>query len=97
MPFQLPELPFAKDALAPHMSRETLDFHHGKHHLAYVTKTNELLRDERELSGSSLARVIREAHRAGHSTSLSERSQHPGRTRSALKCKPAGFAIVMCL
>jgi len=75
MPFQLPELPFAKDALAPHMSRETLDFHHGKHHLAYVTKTNELLRDERELSGSSLARVIREAHRAGHSKLFNNAAQ----------------------
>ena len=75
MPFQLPELPFAKDALAPHMSRETLDFHHGKHHLVYVTKTNELLRDERELSGSSLARVIREAHRAGHSKLFNNAAQ----------------------
>jgi len=75
MPFQLPELPFAKDALAPHMSRETLDFHHGKHHQAYVTKTNELLRDERELSGSSLALVIREAHRAGHSKLFNNAAQ----------------------
>jgi len=43
MPFQLPELPFAKDALAPHMSAETLEFHHGKHHKAYVAKTNDLI------------------------------------------------------
>ena len=42
MAFQLPELPYAKDALAPHMSAETLEFHHGKHHRAYVNKTNEL-------------------------------------------------------
>ena len=46
MPFQLPDLPFAKDALAPHMSAETLEFHHGKHHKAYVNKTNELIDDE---------------------------------------------------
>jgi len=37
MKLELPELPFAKDALAPHMSADTLDFHHGKHHNAYVT------------------------------------------------------------
>ena len=37
MSLELPALPFAKDALAPHMSAETLDFHHGKHHNAYVT------------------------------------------------------------
>ena len=66
MPFQLPDLPYATDALAPHMSAETLDFHHGKHHNAYVTKTNELLQAEAELSGASLAQVIREAHRAGN-------------------------------
>ncbi|MCY7338482.1 MAG: superoxide dismutase [Sphingomonas bacterium] len=42
MPFTLPDLLFAKDALAPHMSAETLDFHHGKHHRTYVDKTNQL-------------------------------------------------------
>jgi Fe-Mn family superoxide dismutase len=42
MPFALPELPYAKDALEPHISAETLDFHHGKHHNAYVTKLNAL-------------------------------------------------------
>ena len=36
MAFTLPDLPYAKDALAPHMSPETLEFHHGKHHQAYV-------------------------------------------------------------
>ena len=46
MPFQLPDLPYAKDALAPLMSAETLEYHHGKHHKAYVTKTNELIADE---------------------------------------------------
>jgi superoxide dismutase, Fe-Mn family len=39
----LPELPFARDALEPHMSRETLDFHYGKHHKAYVDKANKLI------------------------------------------------------
>jgi superoxide dismutase, Fe-Mn family len=61
MPFQLPDLPFAKDALTPHMSAETLDYHYGKHHKAYVTKTNELLDQEKDLSGASLIQVIREA------------------------------------
>jgi len=42
MPFTLPPLPYPKDALAPHMSAETLEFHHGKHHAAYVNKLNEL-------------------------------------------------------
>ncbi|MCP3137416.1 superoxide dismutase [Pyxidicoccus xibeiensis] len=43
MPFTLPDLPYKKDALAPHISAETLEFHHGKHHAAYVTNLNKLL------------------------------------------------------
>ena len=42
MSLSLPELPYAKDALVPYMSAETFDFHHGKHHLAYINKANEL-------------------------------------------------------
>jgi len=75
MPFVLPELPFARDALAPHMSAETLDFHHGKHHQAYVTKTNELIAADQELSGSSLARVIREANRTGQAKLFNNAAQ----------------------
>jgi Fe-Mn family superoxide dismutase len=60
MAFQLPELPYDLDALAPHMSAETLEFHHGKHHRAYVTKANELLGDT-DLEGASLVDVIRAA------------------------------------
>ncbi len=43
MAYELPELPYAKDALAPHLSAETLEYHHDKHHAAYVAKVNELL------------------------------------------------------
>ncbi|HEY7991605.1 MAG TPA: superoxide dismutase [Stellaceae bacterium] len=43
MAFELPPLPFAKDALEPHMSAKTLEFHHGKHHAAYVKTLNELI------------------------------------------------------
>jgi len=64
MPFQLPELPFAKDSLAPVMSAETLEFHHGKHHKAYVTKTNDLIADDQSLSGASLVQVVRDARRS---------------------------------
>jgi Fe-Mn family superoxide dismutase len=75
MAFQLPELPYAKDALAPHMSAETLDFHYGKHHRAYVNKTNELLEQDSGLSGASLAQVIREARRSGHSKLFNNSAQ----------------------
>ena len=43
MAFTLPELPYSKDALAPHVSAETLEYHYGKHHKTYVDKLNELL------------------------------------------------------
>lgn len=43
MAFELPDLPYAKDALEPHVSARTLEFHHGKHHKAYVDKLNGLL------------------------------------------------------
>ena len=70
MPFTLPYLPFARDALAPHMSAETLDFHHGKHHQTYVTKTNELvaakgLGGANGLAGAKLTEVIAAAKASG--------------------------------
>jgi superoxide dismutase, Fe-Mn family len=60
MAFELPPLPFAKDALAPHISANTLDFHYGKHHQAYVTNLNNLTKDS-PLADASLEDVIRSA------------------------------------
>ena len=48
MAFTLPNLPYDKNALAPHISAETLEFHHGKHHQAYVTNLNKLLEGKPE-------------------------------------------------
>ncbi|MFK8066758.1 MAG: superoxide dismutase [Gammaproteobacteria bacterium] len=53
----LPALPYAKDALAPHISVETLDFHYGKHHATYVTKLNGLI-EGTEYSDASLEEII---------------------------------------
>ena len=64
MKLELPELPFAKDALAPYMSADTLDFHHGKHHNAYVVKGNELL-EGAGLGADSLEQLVMEAAKAG--------------------------------
>ncbi len=57
MPFTLPELPYAKDALAPFISAETFDFHHGKHHNAYVTNLNKLV-EGTDLANKSLEELI---------------------------------------
>jgi Fe-Mn family superoxide dismutase len=58
MAFTLPELPYAKDALVPHLSVETLEFHHGKHHNAYVTNLNNLVPGT-EFEGKSLEDIIK--------------------------------------
>jgi Fe-Mn family superoxide dismutase len=60
MAFELPSLPFAKGALAPYISANTLDFHHGKHHQAYVTNLNTLTKDT-PLATQALEDVIRAA------------------------------------
>lgn len=57
MAFELPALPYAKDALAPHISEETLEFHYGKHHQTYVTNLNNLVPGT-EFDGLSLEEII---------------------------------------
>jgi Fe-Mn family superoxide dismutase len=59
MAFVLPDLPYAKDAFGDILSAETFDYHHGKHHNAYVTKANELVAADPALQGKSLVELIR--------------------------------------
>jgi Fe-Mn family superoxide dismutase len=59
MAFTLPDLPYAKDALAPHISSETLDFHHGKHHATYVKNLNGLV-EGTDMAPKSLEDIIQE-------------------------------------
>lgn len=58
MAFELPQLPYPMDALAPHISKETLEYHYGKHHNAYVLKLNELIQGS-ALEGQSLEEIIK--------------------------------------
>ncbi len=60
MAFTLPDLPYAQDALAPHISSETLSFHHGKHHKAYVDKANDAIKGT-DYEGLSLEEVIKKS------------------------------------
>jgi Fe-Mn family superoxide dismutase len=60
MAFQLPELPYSKDALAPHISAETLEYHYGKHHAGYVTKLNDGVKGT-EYAEMSLEDIIKKA------------------------------------
>ena len=60
----LPQLPYAKDALAPHISAETLEFHYGKHHQAYVTNLNNLVKGT-EYDALDLEAIIKKAPAGG--------------------------------
>ena len=64
MPFALPPLPYALDALAPNISTETLEFHHGKHHQAYVTNLNNLTQGT-GWADKSLEQIIKEVGPGG--------------------------------
>ena len=64
MAFTLPELPYAQDALEPHITANTLSFHHGKHHNTYVVNLNGLIKDS-PLADASLEDII--MHAAGDS------------------------------
>src|ERR671922_369320 len=60
MPFSLPDLPYPHDALAPYMSKETLEYHHDKHHKAYVDNGNKLLEGS-GLESKSVEEVVKGA------------------------------------
>jgi len=64
MAHELPDLPYAKDALEPHISAETLDFHHDKHHAAYVNNLNNLVPGT-EFESMSLDEIVRNAPAGG--------------------------------
>lgn len=64
MEHQLPALPYAKDALAPHMSAETFDYHYSKHHQAYVTNLNNLIKGT-DFESKSLEDIVKTAPAGG--------------------------------
>ena len=64
MPFKLPDLPYAKNALDPYISKETLEYHHDKHHQTYVDKLNKLI-EGTPFEKKSLEEIIRESEVSG--------------------------------
>ena len=90
MAFKLPDLPYAKDALAPHMSAETLEFHHGKHHKAYVDKLNQLIGGS-EFEGLSLEDIIVKTHGVKqHQAIFNNAGQHWNHAQFWIAMKPKG-------
>ena len=61
MSVTLPDLPYQKNSLAPHISEETINFHYGKHHLAYVNKLNALLEKDSSFAKATLEDMIKES------------------------------------
>lgn len=76
MTFKLPDLPYAYDALAPYMSAETLEFHHDKHHQAYVNKGNDLAGDGTKYAGKSIEEICKAAYDAGDAPVVNNIGQH---------------------
>jgi Fe-Mn family superoxide dismutase len=75
MALELPALPYAYDALAPHMSRETLEYHHDKHHQAYVTNGNNLLKDS-PLASKSIEEICKTAFAEKNAGLVNNVGQH---------------------
>jgi len=75
MTLELPELPYAYDALDPYMSAETLEYHHDKHHNAYVTNGNKLLEGLPDM-GATLEEVVVNAHKKGEQGLFNNAAQH---------------------
>ncbi len=89
MTFSLPDLPYAHDALAPHMSQETLEFHHDKHHLAYVTAGNGLVKDTAYAS-LSLDEICKKAYAEGNQAIINQVGQHYNHSHFWNWMKPNG-------
>ena len=88
MSFTLPSLPYAHDALQPYMSKETLEFHHDKHHQAYVTAGSKALEGS-GLEGKSLEEIVKESY--GKNAALfNNAGQHYNHTHFWQWMKPNG-------
>ena len=92
MSFTLPALPYAYDALQPYMSKETLEFHHDKHHQAYVTTANNLMKGT-EFEGKSLEEVVKSAY-GKNAPLFNNAGQHFNHTHFWPWMKPNGGGAV---
>lgn len=75
MALELPALPYAYDALSPYMSKETLEYHHDKHHQAYVTAANNLLKDS-PLASKSVEEICKAAYAEKNAGLINNVGQH---------------------
>ena len=92
MSFSLPALPYAYDALQPYMSAETLQFHHDKHHQAYVDKGNEIAGKGSKYDGMSVEDICRKAFADGDQAVVNQIGQHYNHIHFWQWMKPNGGA-----
>src|ERR1700748_1261049 len=88
MTFTLPPLPYAHDALGPHMSKETLEYHHDKHHQAYVTNGNNAIKGT-EFENMSLEEIVKKSH-GKNAAVFNNAGQHYNHTHFWKWMKPNG-------
>jgi Fe-Mn family superoxide dismutase len=94
MPFELPELPYAYDALQPFMSKETFEYHHDKHHKAYVDTANKLIQGS-GLENKSLEQVVQATFKDEAKRPLfNNAAQHWNHSQFWLSMKPNGGGSV---
>src|SRR5258706_16222106 len=79
MPYTLPPLPFASDALEPYIDKQTMEIHHGKHHAAYVTNLNAAIAKHPELDGKPMHELLK-----GNLRSCPRTSRRPCATTAAV-------------
>lgn len=89
MAFKLPDLPYAYDALGPYMSKETLEFHHDKHHLAYVNTGNGLI-EGTKFADMSLEDICKTAFKEGNQALVNQAGQHYNHLHFWNQMKPNG-------
>jgi len=79
MAFELPPLPYAHDALAPHISKETLEYHHDKHHNTYVVNLNNLVPGT-EFEGKTLEEIVKSSSGGIFNNAAQRNNMTAGRT-----------------
>ena len=84
MPFTLPPLPYAPEALEPHVDAQTMQIHHGKHHQAYVTNLNAALEKAPELAGKSLEELLADLNAAPEAVRTAIRNNGGGHWNHSL-------------
>ena len=75
MKLELPELPYSKDALQPFMSSETLELHHDKHHMAYVTNGNKFIEQDK-IEDNNIIDLVKNARKNNNAPLFNNASQH---------------------